>query len=201
MASNRALPSSVGAVALRFTTHANWSGGAYATLFSHNSTGNDQNIIAILRLTATESQANQLSFMLSNSASAYWGGAFNSLRSEPLVDSTTYSVVMTWDQNFFGCYLNGRFQSSLPGPARTPSAFSNWSIGNATHALTTRMARANINYLYMWNRRLSQREISWLHEEPFAMIRSPRSISYFVPAQAFNPGWVQPGVVIGGGCI
>ncbi len=34
----------------------------------------------------------------------------------------------------------------------------------------------------VWNRALSPQEARWLYEEPFAMIRSPRSIQYFVPA-------------------
>lgn len=58
----------------------------------------------------------------------------------------------------------------------------------------------------IWNRVLTPTDVRQLYQEPFAMIRSPRAVQYFVPQAApppgnFNAGRVQHGVVIGGGCL
>lgn len=61
-----------------------------------------------------------------------------------------------------------------------------------------------VDYCLAWNRVLTETEAAWLNEEPFAFVRLPRSIQYFVPpapAATFNAGRVQRGVVIGGGTI
>lgn len=57
---------------------------------------------------------------------------------------------------------------------------------------------------HLWNRPLVPADVAWLNQEPFAMIRSPRAVQYFVPQAApsgFNAGRVQRGVVIGGGSL
>ena len=128
----------------------------------------------------------------------YYSGASQSIRSAAWTPAANiwYQLAVTRRGALWTLYRNGVFDGITVNAV---------SLANAAIPLTIGFAEANslnglVDHVMMWNRALSAVEISQLYQEPFAMILSPRSISYFVP-QAFNPGRNQPGVVIGGGCI
>lgn len=188
----RRMPTTTGAMAVRFLTMPDFTGAVTNGILNHrNSTGNNSNVGFVY-------YSNVLNCDISDNSGNYWGGAFGSLHSiAALSTNTRYDAVLTWDANapLAALYLNGSFQNKLTTAAKIPSVFQNFFIGEDNQNPAGRQGRCIVEYAYVWNRALSAADIAQLAAAPYDFIARPTPRAYWLPPASAPIFRRRPGVL------
>lgn len=111
------------------------------------------------------------------------GGTVTAVTSETVTENVYYHVVGTYIGTTLTCYLNG-----IPGASqttdRTASTQPLWLGGNGTTFITDGLGGYLI-YAYVWNRGLSQGEVTYLQTYPYSMFRTPNARARYSPGTFF----------------
>jgi hypothetical protein len=147
--------------------------GSYSNIYGVNQTG--------VNITRAGMNCSSTGFLTGYVYSGSSGGDVQSVTTFAVGDEY-WGAFVGYSSNNRSMYVNGKYEANTTTAKNFPTGLNSesfarhWGAGGAPYCYA-----AKFNYVYTYNRALTDAEIAWLYREPFAMFDRPSIGLLYVP--------------------